>query len=293
MSQFFAPGCQSSGVSASASVLLMNILDWSPLGLTNLITLQYKGLLRVFSNIMVQKHQFFGAKLSLRSKSNIHTWLLEKPQLWLDGPFFGKVMSLLFNILSRLVIRNGNPVSKQVCWATLANLSKSRSRPVEPPICSLLVRNPGTNWNLVQEYKKSASSIFTATNLVVVDYKSDHNLLQIYPLTTEEQFAAVVLVAKLSPTLAPPWTVTHQVPFSMGFPGKNTGVGCHFLLQGIFPILSSNAQLLNWQVDFLPTEPPGKPEYSYLHRESGLACDLLRTTEYADDTTLWQKVKKT
>ena len=79
MSQFFASGGQSIGVSASASVLPMNIQDWFPLGLTGWICLQSKGLSRVFSNTTVQKHQFFGTQLSLWSNSHIHTWLLEKP----------------------------------------------------------------------------------------------------------------------------------------------------------------------------------------------------------------------
>ena len=65
MSQFFSSGGQSIGVSASASVLQMNIQDWFPLGLTGLIFLQSKGLSRVFSNTTIQKHQFFGAQLSL------------------------------------------------------------------------------------------------------------------------------------------------------------------------------------------------------------------------------------
>ena len=65
MSQFFPSGGQSIGVSASAPVLPMNIQDWFPLGLTVWITLQCKGVLRVFSNTTVQKHQFFGAQLSL------------------------------------------------------------------------------------------------------------------------------------------------------------------------------------------------------------------------------------
>ena len=67
VSQFFASGGQSIGVSASASVLPMNIQDWFPLGLTGWISLQSKGLSRVFSNITVQKHRFFGAQLSLWS----------------------------------------------------------------------------------------------------------------------------------------------------------------------------------------------------------------------------------
>ena len=65
MSQFFASGGQSIGVSASTSVLPMNIQDWSPLGWTGWISLQSKGLSRVFSNTTVQKHQFFSAQLSL------------------------------------------------------------------------------------------------------------------------------------------------------------------------------------------------------------------------------------
>ena len=78
MSQFFTSGSQSIGVSASTSVLPMNIQDWFPLGLTVWISLQSKGLSRVFSNTTVQKHQFFSAQLSLQSNSHIHTWLLEK-----------------------------------------------------------------------------------------------------------------------------------------------------------------------------------------------------------------------
>ena len=79
VSQFFASGGQSIGVSASASVLSMNIQDWFSLGLTGWISLQSKGLSRVFFNITVQKHQFFGAQVSLWSNSHFHTWLLEKP----------------------------------------------------------------------------------------------------------------------------------------------------------------------------------------------------------------------
>ena len=79
VSQLFIWGGQSTGVSASASVLPMNTQDWSPLGWTGWISLQSKRLSRVFSNTTVQKHQFFGAQLSSQSNSHIHTWLLEKP----------------------------------------------------------------------------------------------------------------------------------------------------------------------------------------------------------------------
>ena len=79
MSQLFASGGQSIGVSASTSVLPMNTQDWSPLGWTVWIALQSKGLSRVFFNTTVQKHQFSGAQLSSQSNSHIHTWPLEKP----------------------------------------------------------------------------------------------------------------------------------------------------------------------------------------------------------------------
>ena len=79
MSQFFASGGQSIGVSASTSVLPKNTQDWSPLGWTSWISLQSKGLSRVFSNTTVQKHPFFGPQLSSQSNSHIHTWPLEKP----------------------------------------------------------------------------------------------------------------------------------------------------------------------------------------------------------------------
>ena len=79
MNQFFTSLGQSIGVSASASVLPMNIQDWFPLERTGWISLQSRGLSRVFSNTTVQKHQFFGTQLSSQCNSHIHTWPLEKP----------------------------------------------------------------------------------------------------------------------------------------------------------------------------------------------------------------------
>jgi len=94
MSQLFPWGAQSTGVSALASFLPKNPQDWSPSECTGWISLQSKGLSRVFSNTTVQKHQFFSAQLSSQSNSHIHTW----------QTFVGKEMSLLLNMLSRLVI---------------------------------------------------------------------------------------------------------------------------------------------------------------------------------------------
>ena len=79
VSQLFTWGGQSTGVSASTSVLLMNTQDLSPSGRTGWISLQSTGLSRVFSNTIVQKHQFFGTQLSSQYNSHIHTWPLEKP----------------------------------------------------------------------------------------------------------------------------------------------------------------------------------------------------------------------
>ena len=79
MSQLFTSGGQNIGVLASTSVLPMNTQDWSPPEWTGWISLQSKGLSRVFSNTTVQKHQFFCAQLSSQSNSHIHTWPLEKP----------------------------------------------------------------------------------------------------------------------------------------------------------------------------------------------------------------------
>ena len=101
MNQFFTPGGPSIEVSALASLFPMNIQDWFPLGLTCLIFLQSKGLSRVFSpppkkakrvfsNTNYPTLQFFGTQLSLQSNSHNHTWLLEKPLLWLGGPLSAK-----------------------------------------------------------------------------------------------------------------------------------------------------------------------------------------------------------
>ena len=98
-SQIFASGGHSIGASASTSVLLMNIQGLFPLGLTGLVSLLSERLSRVFSNITVWKHQFFGTQPFLWSSSHICTWLLE-----IYGPLLAKWwMSLLFNILSRFV----------------------------------------------------------------------------------------------------------------------------------------------------------------------------------------------
>ena len=90
MSQLFTSGGQSIAVSPSTSVLPMNIQEWSPLGWTSWISLQSKGLSRVFSNTTIQKHQFFGVSfLYSPTLTSMHDyWKNHKP--WWDGPLLAK-----------------------------------------------------------------------------------------------------------------------------------------------------------------------------------------------------------
>ena len=90
MSWLFTLGSQHTGASASAAVLQMNIQSCFPLGLTGVISLQSKGFSRVFSSTTIRKFQFFGTQPSLWFNSHIHIWLLEKPQIWLNGPLLAK-----------------------------------------------------------------------------------------------------------------------------------------------------------------------------------------------------------
>ena len=145
MNQFFATGGQSIGVSASALVLPMNIQDWFPLGWDSWSSLQSKGLSRVFSNTTVQKHQFFGAQLSLWFNSHIYTWLgcenhdhsqshTGKTIALTKWTFVGKVMSLLFNMLFRLVIAF-LPRSKRLLISWLQSPSAVILEPKKIKLC--------------------------------------------------------------------------------------------------------------------------------------------------------------
>ena len=90
VSQFFAWGGQSVGVSASASVLPMNIQDWFPLWRTGWISLQPKGLSRVFSNMQFKSINSSALSFLHSPTLTFHTWPLKKPYLWLDGPLLAK-----------------------------------------------------------------------------------------------------------------------------------------------------------------------------------------------------------
>ena len=104
MSPFFTSGGQSIGVSASASVFPMSIQDWFSLGLTGLISLQSKGLSRLFSNTTVQKHQFFSTQLFFIVELSHPYTTTGKTMTLTRQTFVGKVMFLLFNMLPRFVI---------------------------------------------------------------------------------------------------------------------------------------------------------------------------------------------
>ena len=130
MSQPFATHGQNIGVSASASVLTMNIQDWFPLGSTGWISLQSKRLWRVFSNTTVQKHQFFMVQLSHPYMTTGKTTALTRWTL------VGKVMSLLFNMLVRLVI-TFLPRSKRLLISWLKSPSAVILEP--PKIKSVIV----------------------------------------------------------------------------------------------------------------------------------------------------------
>ena len=134
MSQLFTSGGQSTGVSTLASFLPMNTQGWSPWGWTGWISLQSKGLSRVFSNTTLQKHQFFGTQLSSQSNSHSHYMTTGKTIALTRRTFVGKEISLLFNLLSRLVI-TFLPRSKCLLISWLQSPSSLREDP-----------NDGTLW---------------------------------------------------------------------------------------------------------------------------------------------------
>ena len=136
MSQLFTSGGQRIGASAPASVFPMNIQGWFPLGLTGLISLQSKGLSRVFSRTTGQKRQFFGTQPSLWSKSYPHV-TTGKTVALTTQTFVSKVKFLLFSMLSRFVIVF-LPKSKQLLISRLLTLREvdylgwTWSNPVSP-----------------------------------------------------------------------------------------------------------------------------------------------------------------
>ena len=136
MSCLFASGGQSTG----ASVLPMNIQGWFPFGLTGLISFWSKGFSRVLNSTTFWNYQFFGAGSSSWFNSYIYTWLLEKPQLWLDGPLSAK-WCLFFIRLSRFVTvflpRNKRLLISwlQSPYSVILESKVMEAKPVEPFGC--------------------------------------------------------------------------------------------------------------------------------------------------------------
>ena len=162
MSQLFTSGGQSIGVSTSASVLPVNIQDWFPLGWTAWISLQSRDS-QEFSNTTAQKHQFFGAQLSLWSNSYIHTWPLEKIIALTIWSFVGKVMSVFFSMLFKFVI-DFLWRSKGLLISSLQSLStvilkpkKIKSVTTVKPI-SGLEKEKRKSWNILLSQKAKACS---------------------------------------------------------------------------------------------------------------------------------------
>ena len=137
VSRLSASGGQSTGASASASVLPMNIPDWFPLGFTGLISLLSKGLSRVSSSTTVQKHQFFIVHSSLWSDSYIHTWLLEGTIALTIWTFVNKLMSLFFSTLSRCVITFFPRSSLLISWLQTVSTVILESRKIKSVTASI------------------------------------------------------------------------------------------------------------------------------------------------------------
>ena len=135
MNWLFSTGVQSIGVVASASVLPMNIEGWFPLGLTGLISLLSKWLPRIFSSTTVWKHQFFSSQCSCWSNSHIHNMTTGKTIALTIRTFGGKVMSLLFNTLSRFVIAS---LPRSKCLLILATVPHWVEISVSQFTCSVL-----------------------------------------------------------------------------------------------------------------------------------------------------------
>ena len=146
MSWLFSSGGQSIGASTSASVFPMSIQDWFPLGLAGLISWLLKGLSRVYSSTTIRKLKFFSTQPFLWSNFHIHTWLLEKNIALTIWTIVGKVMSLLFNILSKLVIAF-LPRSKSLLISWLQSPSTVILEPKKLKSVTVCILSPSVWWD--------------------------------------------------------------------------------------------------------------------------------------------------
>ena len=236
MNRLFSSDGQSIGASASASVLPMNIQDWFPLGSTGWISLQSKGLWRIFSNTADQKHQFFSTQLSLWSNSHIYTWLLEKKVIVLTRrTFVGKVMCLLFNMLSRLV---------------LAFLPRSK--------CLLIswLQSPSA---MILEPKKIKSVTVSIVSPSIFHEVMGLDIYNASHFWARWWCAMLCLVAQSCPTLCDPMDCSPPASCPWGFSRQEYWSGLPCPPPGDLPNPGIEPRSPALQADSLPSEPPGKP----------------------------------
>ena len=157
MTQFFASGGQSTGASTSASFLPMNIHSWFPLGQTGLVSLQPKGLSRIFSNTTVQKHQFLLCSAFFMVQLSHPYMTAEKTIHLTRWTFVGKVMSLLFNMLSRLVIAF-LPMTKRLLISWLQSPSAVILEPKKIKSATVSIVSPSICHEVMHHLKKATSS---------------------------------------------------------------------------------------------------------------------------------------
>ena len=180
MSQLFAWGGQSIGVSASTSVLPMNTQDWS-LGWTGGISLQSKGLSRVFPNTTVQRHQFFSTQLSWTIVQLSHPYLTTGKTIALTRwTLVGKVMSVLFNMLSRLVI-TFLPRSKRLLISWLQSPSAVILEP--PKIKSDTISSVFPSQKVEESWVREACGVHW--NKASLSFKTNLPTFHIYRETTQ------------------------------------------------------------------------------------------------------------
>ena len=207
VSWLFALGGQNIAASTSASVLPVNIQGWFPLGWTDLISLLSKELSRVFSSTTVQKHQFFGTHPFLWSNPDILYMTTGKTIALTRCTFVGKVMSLLFNMLSRFVT---------------AFLSSSR--------CLFISWLQSPSAVILEPKKIKSVTVSTFSPSICYEVMTPDAMVLIFKCW----FLSQLFHCLLSPSSRGSLVSLHFLPLG-SCPGKNTGVGCHFLLQGIFP----------------------------------------------------------
>ena len=215
MSWLFTSGGQSIGASASASVLLLNIQDWFPLEWIGWTSLQSKGLSRIFSNTIVQKHQFFTVQHSLWSKSHITS--TGKTIALTRWTLVDKIMSLLFNILSRLVI-DFLPRSKQLLISWLQSqfaviLQPKKIKSLTVSIVSSSICHEGTGRHDLHFWMLSFKSAFSLSSFYFIKRLFSSSLLSAIRVVSSTYLRLLIFL----PEILIPACVLSSLAFHMIF----------------------------------------------------------------------------